>query len=45
LLGHADLRTSEKYYNRAKGIEASRTHAKAIADIRRAGPKTSAPGG
>jgi integrase len=34
LLGHADLRTTQKYYNRSKGIEASRTHAKVIADIR-----------
>jgi integrase len=35
LLAHADLRTTEKHYNRAKGIEASRTHARVIAKLRR----------
>jgi integrase/recombinase XerD len=33
LLAHADLRTI-KYYNRAKGIEASRTHSRLIARLR-----------
>lgn len=35
LLAHADLRTTNKYYNRAKGIEASRTHSRLIAKLRR----------
>jgi integrase/recombinase XerD len=35
LLAHADLRTTIKYYNRAKGIEASRTHSRLIARLRR----------
>jgi integrase/recombinase XerD len=35
LLGHADLRTTERHYNRAKGIEASRAHANLIADLRK----------
>jgi integrase/recombinase XerD len=35
LLGHADLRTTGKYYNRAKGIEASRACAQVIAVLRR----------
>ena len=34
LLAHADLRTTTKYYNRARGIEASRTHAQVIARLR-----------
>src|ERR1700693_1488795 len=34
LLGHADLRMN-KHYNRARGIEASRAHARVIAAIRR----------
>jgi integrase len=34
LLGHADLRAG-KHYNRARGIEASRAHARVIAAIRR----------
>jgi integrase len=34
LLGHSDLRTN-KYYNRARGIEASRTYGHLIAEIRR----------
>jgi integrase/recombinase XerD len=35
LLAHADLRTTEKHYNRAKGIEASRAHSRVIAELRR----------
>ena len=35
LLGHADLRTTTKYYNRAKGLEASRAHGRVIAGLRR----------
>jgi len=35
LLAHADLRTTEKHYNRARGIEASRAHGRAIAELRR----------
>jgi integrase/recombinase XerD len=34
LLSHADLRTTTKYYNRAKGIEASRTHNQLISRLR-----------
>jgi integrase/recombinase XerD len=35
LLSHADLRTTAKYYNRARGTEASRSHARVIAGLRR----------
>jgi integrase len=35
LLTHDDLRTTTKYYNRAKGIEASRRHARLISKIRK----------
>ena len=35
LLAHADLRTTTKYYNRAKGVEASRAHSRVIAVLRR----------
>jgi integrase/recombinase XerD len=35
LLAHSDLRTTIKYYNRARGIEASRTHSQLIAQMRR----------
>jgi integrase/recombinase XerD len=35
LLAHSDLRTTTKYYNRAKGIEASRAHSRVIARLRR----------
>jgi integrase/recombinase XerD len=35
LLGHGDLRTTTKYYNRARGIEASRAHSRVIAAMRR----------
>jgi integrase/recombinase XerD len=35
LLAHSDLRTTQKYYNRAKGIEASRAHSHVIARLRR----------
>jgi integrase/recombinase XerD len=35
LLGHSDLRTTIKHYNRAKGIEASRAYSQVIAGIRR----------
>jgi integrase len=35
LLAHSDLRTTQKYYNRAKGIEASRAHGRVIAQLRR----------
>ena len=34
-LTHADLQTTTKYYNRAKGIEASRTQNELIARLRR----------
>jgi integrase/recombinase XerD len=34
LLGHSDLRTTTKHYNRAKGIEASRSYARVIAGMR-----------
>jgi integrase len=34
LLAHADLQTTTKYYNRAKGIEASRAHNRLIARLR-----------
>jgi integrase len=35
LLTHSDLRTTTRYYNRARGIEASRAHSQVIAGIRR----------
>jgi integrase/recombinase XerD len=35
LLAHADLRTTTKYYNRAKGIEASRAHGRIISRLKR----------
>jgi len=35
LLAHADLRTTNKYYNRAKGIEASRAHSRIISRLKR----------
>jgi integrase len=35
LLAHADLRTTTKYYNRAKGIEASRAHGRVLAQLRK----------
>jgi integrase len=35
LLAHADLRTTIKYYNRARGIEASRAYRQVIAEMRR----------
>jgi integrase len=35
LLAHADLRTTTRHYNRARGIEASRAYAHVIAEIRR----------
>jgi len=35
LLAHSDLRTTQKYYNRAKGVEASRAHHRVIARLRR----------
>ena len=35
LLGHNNPNTSDKYYNRARGIEASRAHSKLIAGMRR----------
>jgi integrase len=35
LLAHTDLRTTIKYYNRARGIEASRAHCQVIAGMRR----------
>ena len=38
LLAHADLRM-QKYYNRAKGIEASRAHSRVIAQLRRIFPR------
>jgi integrase/recombinase XerD len=39
LLAHADLRTTEKHYNRARGIEASRAHSRVIAQLRRTSPR------
>ena len=35
LLGHSDLRTTTRHYNRAKGVEASRAHALVIKGLRR----------
>jgi integrase len=35
LLAHRDLRTTGKYYNRARGIEASRAHGQVIARMRK----------
>jgi integrase/recombinase XerD len=35
LLAHTDLRTTTKYYNRAKGIEASRAHGHIISMLKR----------
>jgi integrase/recombinase XerD len=35
LLGHSDLRTTTRHYNRARGIEASRAHALVIRGMRR----------
>jgi integrase/recombinase XerD len=35
LLAHSDIRTTTKYYNRAKGIEASRAHAVVLAGMRK----------
>jgi integrase/recombinase XerD len=35
LLTHSDLRTTTRHYNRARGIEAGRAHAKIIARMRR----------
>jgi integrase len=35
LLAHSDLRTTTKYYNRARGIEASRAYRQVIAGMRR----------
>jgi integrase len=35
LLAHSDLRTTTKYYNRAKGIEASRAHAQVVSKMRK----------
>ena len=35
LLGHADPKTSEKYYNQARGVEASRRYHVALDDLRR----------
>ena len=35
LLAHSDLRTTIKYYNRARGIQASRAYAQVIAGMRR----------
>ena len=35
LLTHSDLRTTTRYYNRARGIEASRAHARLLAKLRR----------
>jgi len=34
LLAHSDLRTTTRYYNRARGIEASRTYSQVIAGMR-----------
>jgi integrase len=35
LLTHRDLRTTIKHYNRARGIEASRTHCRMLSEIRK----------
>ena len=35
LLGHSDLRTTTRHYNRARGIEASRAHVLVINRLRR----------
>ena len=35
LLGHSDLRTTTRHYNRARGIEASRAYALVIKGMRR----------
>ncbi len=35
LLGHSDLRTTTRHYNRARGVEASRTYTKVIEKVRR----------
>lgn len=35
LLGHAEMRTIDRHYNRARGVEASRAYGALIADIRR----------
>ncbi len=35
ILAHSDLRTTTKYYNRARGIEASRVHSHVITGLRR----------
>jgi site-specific recombinase XerD len=35
LLAHSDLRTTNKHYNRARGIEASRAYGRAITIVRR----------
>jgi integrase len=35
LLAHSDLRTTTRHYNRARGIEASRAHARLLAKLRR----------
>jgi integrase len=35
LLAHSDLRTTIRYYNRARGIEAGRAHSRVIAGMRR----------
>ena len=35
LLAHSDLRTTTKFYNRARGIEASRAYSRVIAAMRR----------
>ena len=36
VLGHADPRTSEKYYNQARGVEASRRYHGVLDDLRAA---------
>jgi integrase/recombinase XerD len=35
LLAHTDLRTTTKYYNRARGIEASRAHRHILGEVRK----------
>jgi integrase len=35
LLAHADLRPTTKHYNRARGVEASRAHARTISELKR----------
>ncbi len=44
VLGHADLRTSEKHYNRAKMVDAARTYQATLKDLRKGRGRTAAVG-